>query len=814
MRAIWQDVRLAGRSLARRVGWTAAGVATLAIGIAGFTLVISLLDQALLRPLRFRDGNQLVTLYVTSGAEYSPMPYADYTQFQTVLDGTLDLAAFCRVFMTVRDGDAPENHQGEMVSGSFFSVLDIQPAVGRFIGPADNVAPGGPRVVVLSDYLWRRQFASDPEIVGSQVRLDDVAYTVIGVAPPGFRGAVWPSFQTAFWIPAMMAEDYFPGRDVLRGRSFPVFQTIGRRLNGTSLDALQARIDPLDDVLSRDRVTNLYYVDTGAPWRVRVLPGQYLRLWPEFRDEVAAFLRMLGFMAATVLGVACANVATLLLARSVEWRHELALRQALGAGRLALVRRLGAEVLLLLLAGGLGATVLVFWLSPLAPQLPLTVTYGLDLVPDLRMLGIGLVVALATGVAFALPAVWRALHDRLNLIAASRTSSPRPSSAMDALAIAQVALAMVLVMGCGLLVRSAWNTQQIDLGFYARHGASTRIQLPGGGDDDGVATAFVDSLLEDLRSEAVVTSASVSLRRPTSMPGRIEARLGNSRIAGPETSVPTEYNKVTAEYFQTFDIPLRAGRGFTRTEALAGAPVAVISETLATRHWSGSDAVGQTLRLDPEIESRRIIGVVGDAVGRDIRLVAGPTVYIPLAPRVPQGAYVNIRVQGEGVGASTLVREHVLALDPSLAIPVPATFAGIRQALTRESRTQAVLAASLAAVALALALVGLYGLMAYLVRRREREMGIRAALGAAPAAIVRLVMERGCRLTLMGIALGAVASVGTNRLLARLLYNVGFFDPFTLTIVPMLILVAAILACWGPARRAARIDPIDALRAE
>ena len=269
MRAIWQDVRLAGRSLARRAGWTTAGVVTLAIGIAGSTLVISLLDQALLRPLRFRDGDRLVTLYVTSGAEYSPMPYPDYTEFRAALDETLDLAAFCRVFMTVRGGGAPENHQGEMVSGSFFSVLGIQPALGRFIGPPDDVVPGGPQVVVLSDFLWRRQFTSDPDIVGRQVRLDDRTYEVIGVAPPGFRGAVWPSFQTAFWIPAMMADQYSGGRDALNGRALAVFQTVGRLTPGTRLEAVQARIDPLDDVLSRDRDTNPYYGDTGAPWRVQ-----------------------------------------------------------------------------------------------------------------------------------------------------------------------------------------------------------------------------------------------------------------------------------------------------------------------------------------------------------------------------------------------------------------------------------------------------------------------------------------------------------------------------------------------------------------
>ena len=268
------------------------------------------------------------------------------------------------------------------------------------------------------------------------------------------------------------------------------------------MQAVQARINPLDAVLSQDRETSPYYIDTGAPWRVRAFPGNYLRLWPEFRDELTAFLTVLGLMAAAMLAVACANVATLFLARSIEWRHELALRQALGAARLDLVRRLWAEVVLLLLAGGLGATALVVWLSPLAPMLPLSVPYGLDLVPDRRVLGIGLVVALVTGCAFAIPPVWRALRDPLSLTVVSRTVSVGRSIAMDALVIIQIALALILVMGCGLLVRSAWNTHQIDLGFHALYGTSTRITFPEArGDDTRATNTFVERLLAGLRSE-------------------------------------------------------------------------------------------------------------------------------------------------------------------------------------------------------------------------------------------------------------------------------------------------------------------------
>ena len=810
MRATWQDVRLAGRALARRPGWTAAGVVTLAIGIAGSTLVISLLDQALVRPLRFDDGEQLVTLYVTSGPEYSPMPYADYTDFRTELDDAVDLAAFCRVFMTVGGRVFPERHQGEMVSGDFFAVLGVRPALGRLIGPADNIVPGGHRVVVLSDFLWRSQFAGDPEIVGTQVRLNSALYDVIGVAPPGFRGAVWPTFRSAFWIPAMMADEYFSGRDVLRGRFFAVFQTIGRLAPGARLETVQARIDPLDEVLSPDRIGG-YYTDTGAPWRVRVLPGNYLRIWPEQRYGVATFLRILGLMAAALLGVACANMATLLLARSIEWRHELSIRRALGAARVDLVRRLGAEVVLLVAAGGLGAAALVVWLSALVPRLPLTVAYRLELVPDGRVFGIGLVVAVMTACVVAIPPVWRVLRDPLSCPTLSRAHSGGRATAMDALVVAQVGLALILVMGCGLLVRSAWQTQRIDSGFHALHGVTMRVEFPQSWEDEpDVASTSLDRVLDGLRAERLVTTASASTGRPPSVQSRVEVRVTNSVRVGPDTPVVARLNAVSADYFETFGIPVRAGRVFNRTDAVTAAAVAVISEDMAARHFPDRRALGQTMRVEDEAPLRRIVGVVASMVGRE---GPQPTVYVPY--RQPGGgAHLTIGLRDDGTVGPALLRRHVGRLDPTIALPAPTTFAELRRAEHRESRVHAGLAALLAAVALSLGLVGLYGLMGYLVHRREREMGIRTALGATPSAILKLVLGRGCRITLLGIALGLGASAGTNRLLAPLLYGVDPSDVLTLSIVPVLFITTGVIACWGPARRAARVNPTDALRAE
>ena len=809
-----RDLRLAGRALARKPGWTAAGVLTLAIGVAGSTLVAGLLDQAFVRPLRFAAGHELVTLYVTSGPEYSTMSYPDYAEFRIALEDSVDLAAFCRVFMTVAGGSFPERHEGEMVSGAFFSVLGVRPAHGRLIGPADNVVPGGPRVVVLSDFLWRSQFAADPGIVGRTVRLNDAVYDVVGVTPPGFRGAVWPSFESAFWIPAMMADEYFGGRDVVNGRLIPAFQTVGRLASSASLAAVQARIDPVDEVLARDR-EDAFYPESAAPWRVRALPGSYLRLWPGFRDEVAGFLGVLGLMAAAALAVACANLATLLLARSTEWRRELAIRRALGAARADLARRLGVEVALLVGAGALGAAALVVWSSALAPLLPLTVPYQLDLVPDRRLLGIGLALTAVTGFAFAMPAVWRALRDLPEAATLARGySAAGRSTAMSALVVAQVALSTVLVVGCGLLLRSAWNTQRIDQGFDAPHGASLRMSFPRAwGDDPDLAGAAMDRLLDGLRAESFVTAASASTRRPGSGPGRLEVRLADSTRVGPETPVEIQLNAITREYFETFGIPVRAGRVFDRADAAAGAPVAVVSQALAADHFPRRGAVGRTLLLQGEEQPRRIVGVVADTADLDVRRPPRPMVYVPYGS--PQdAAYATIRTRSAAADGPAVLRRRVGGIDPSIALSEAATFTDLRLAATREPRVHAGLAAATAGLALSLALVGLYGLMGYVVRQREREIGIRIALGATLAQIYGLVVGRGVRLTALGLLLGLAASAGAGRLLSRLLYEVGPGDPATLAVVPALFLAAAFLACRGPARYATRVDPTDVLRAE
>ena len=813
------DARLALRFLLKKPGWTAAAVLTVAIGIAGSTLAFSLVDRALWRPLGFDDGGELVTLYARSGGEYSTIAWSDYTAFRDVLhddgDGRADLAAFVRTFSTVGGGEFPELHEGELVSGNFFTVLRVQPFLGRTITPSDNVAPGAHPVIVLSHMLWRTRFASDPDVLGRNVLLDGRGYEVIGVAQPGVRGPVWPSFESAFWIPAMMAGDEFGSDEhrVFESAGLPVFQTVGRMRGGRPMEALQARIDPLDEVLARERVGSPYFTDTGQDWRVAVLPGNYLRLWPEYRERVARVLLMLGLMAVAGLLVGCANLATLLLARGVERRRELAIRRALGAGALDLARRVGVEVTLLVAAGAAVAMALVYALSPFVPLLPLGVPYELDLSPDRRVFAIGVAAAGLAAVLFAALPLAQLLRDRTGLAAAERAATTGSGGVrvMHGLVVLQVALSLVLLVSCGLLVGSALRTAAVDLGFDAERGMTARVTAPGLS-PDGRAALF-GALVDRLREEPFVQAASVSNGTVVEFVAARELHVHDSQVVAPASAVTAQYRPVSREYFRTLGIPFLAGRDFEAAEE-SGAAVAVVNRTLAERYWPGTDPVGRSLQLAADDAPRRIVGVVGDAARRNVRAAPYGMVYVPHAQDPSEWTWVNMRTRADPRPGLSALRDHLRTLDAGGAVSVPRTFRELRADATRDSRLQAGLASGLAAVAMLLALVGLHGLMGYVVSRREREIGIRAALGATPASIVRLMLRQAERLTGAGLLLGLAASFVATGGLASLLYETEPRDPLTLAGAAVVLGLAAMLAAFGPARHAARVDPVTVLRAE
>ena len=812
-----RDVKLALRFLAKRPGWTAAAVLTVGIGIAGATLAFGLVDRVLWRSLGFDDGSELVTLYARSAGEYSAISWPDYTVLRDALDdagdGPAELAAFVRAHMTVGGGEFPALHEGELVSDNYFSVLRVRPFLGRTIAASDNRAPGERRVVVLSHMLWRTRFGSDPDVVGRDVPLDGRSYEVIGVAPPRFRGPVWPSFESAFWIPAMMAADAFGDAPVLAGVAVPMFQTVGRVRGGQGREALQARIDPLDEALAPERAANPYFPDLDQPWRVAVLPGNYLRLWPQYRGPVVRVLLVLGLMAAAGLLIACCNLATLLLARGTERRRELAVRRALGASALDLARRVGVEVAVLAASGGILAAGLVHALSPLASLLPLGVPYELDFVLDWHVLGLGSTVAMTAAVLFSALPVAQVYRER-TLAASERaeTTGRRGMRSMNGLVVVQVALSLVLLASCGLLVRSALRTAAVDLGFRAEQGMTARVATPAGMAADA-RTALFGALVERLRREPIVEAASLSAGTVLSFAPPRQVWFRDSPAAAPETAATVRNRLVSRDYFDSLGIPILVGRDFHPAEERE-ATVAIVNRNLADRYWPGLNPVGRSLRLSGETEPRRIVGVVGDATRPTARAAPYPMVYTPHAQNPLGWTQANLRTRADPHAALPLLREHLRALDPTLAVSAPRTFAELRAEASRDARGQAGLATALAALAVMLALIGLYGLMDYFIGRRKRELGVRSALGATPATLVRLVLRRAERLTGAGLTLGIAASLPVTRGLAGLLYETDPWDPVTLAASAVVLGLAAMFTAFVPARRAGRVDPAAVLRAE
>ena len=634
------------------------------------------------------------------------------------------------------------------------------------------------------------------------------------MTPPGFRGPVWPSFKSAFWIPATMVGDFLGDTPVLSGVALPAFQTVGRLRGGLRARTLQARIDPLDEVLARERAGSPYFLDREQPWRVAVLPGNYLRMWPEYREPVARVLLVLGLLAGGGLLVACANLATLLLARGTERRRELAIRRALGASALDLARRVGVEVAVLVAAGGIVAIGLVYALSPLVPLLPLGVAYELDLVPDRRVLGLGGAAAALAAVLFSALPVTQVLRERATLAAGERTATTGSGEmrAMNGLVVVQVALSLVLLASCGLLLRSALRTAAVDLGFYAEQGMTAWVTVPAGVPAEA-RTELFGALVERLRDEPFVETASVSTGAIVQFVPPQQTYVYDSQAVAPEAAVTARYRYVSRGYFDTLRIPMLAGRDFDAAEEPEAA-VAIVNRTLAERYWPGVNPVGLSLRRSGENGPRRIIGVAGDAARVTVQSAPYAMVYVPHAQDPFGETTVNLRTRADPRGSLPVLREHLLALDPTLAVSAPRTFDELRADAYRDARAKAGLAAALAGLSAGLALIGVYGLMGYFVGRRRRELGVRSALGATPAMIVRLVLHRAERLTATGLILGIGVSLPATRGLAGLLYETDPWDPVTLAAAAVVLGLAAMFAAFAPARRASRVDAAEVLRAE
>ena len=782
------DIRVAWRFLRKAPVSTTIAVITLGVTVAICSLAAGILDETLWRPLAVDANRRLVTLYNhrPSAPQFQVLSYPDYADVRDRLHESLAVAAFVRVFQTLTGGESPARVQGEVVSGNYFQVLAARPFIGTLIGPDDEARA----VVVLAHDFWRRSLSADPNVIGKVVRLNRQDYTVVGVASPEFHA---PAYRSEFWIPVGVSHRVFGRSDLLERADLPLFQTVARLVDDVTIEQVDARVRAIETSASRDG------------WRLSSWPAAYLKFWPAYRVTVARFVGIFAALGACVLAIACANLAGLLLARAGERQRELSLRQALGATRAQLLRRLLAESAILTALGAIAGVCLAYEAAAFVSNIPVPVPAQIGLTPNVRLIAISIAVALVASLIFTTTFALKGLSaDIRSVLASSNAAVVARSGLQRLLVIVQVAVSCVCVSAAGLLVRSALAVDGVDVGFDAERVVMGQVGLGDQGYTAANGVDFYQRLQADLAEEPGVESVALEWN------AALGSIRGTARFATGSDAVQARYNVVSPNYFETLRIPLVAGRTFEWRDSVGGEPVALINETFAAR--LRGDAIGSLMTMSGEPTSRRIIGIIREVKYNGVTEPPQPFVYLPLAQAFRADAWIHVRTTRPDV--DVLLRDRLRHFDPNVALSDVHMLSEQLDRSRAAPRTSARVSAALAAIAVFLALVGVYGLLAASVDQRARELSIRAALGATPRDILASVAFSGLRLTAIGLGLGLLASMAASSLLSTLLYDVQPRDPLVFALVPVAILSVSTFAWLAPARRAASASPLDILRGE
>jgi putative ABC transport system permease protein len=798
METLVQDIRFGLRRLARKPGFTALAVLTLALGIGASTAIFSIVDAVVLRPLPIPRSGDVVTLWQSEGRELGErdtVSAPNYLDWKAQSQAFEAMAAYAGAAMTLTGQEEPELLRVGRVSGAFFRALGTAPSLGRTIQEADD-RPEADRVVVVSEGLWKRRFGADRALLGRQLALDGRAHTVVGVIPAGLD---WPQPHDA-WTPLVL------GPNVLAARGAQHLQVVARLRPGHSRREAQAEMTAIGTRLAEQ------YPDTNTGQGVVVVGLHELMVG----DVRQALLILLGAVGCVVL-IGCANVASLLLAQARSRAGELAIRAALGAGRSRVARQLLTESLLIaLLGGGLGLFAASYGLEALLALAPSDLPRMDEIGIDVRVLAFTLGASLLTGVVFGVGPALAASHTDLQpaLKEGGRTAPGAGRRFGSSLVIAEVALAVVLLAGAGLLMRSFWRLGRVDPGFDPGHVLTTTLFLPGHEYTSwDQRSAFYTRLVERLEALPGVESAGLTTTLPLSgWELEHEFRIEGRPEPPPGQQPGASYDSVSPEYFRALRIPLKAGRFFSRLDAADAPPVVIVSEGLAQRYWPDENPVGA--RVVVEEESREVVGVVGDVRHQGLDAAPRPEIYTPVAQRPWKFANVVVRSTADPESVAGLVRAAILAEDVSQASTPLRPLGRLVSASIAQPRFRTLLLGSFAGAALLLAAVGLYGVIAHTVGQRTREIGLRMALGARGNDIFRSVVGQGLGLATAGIGVGLAAAAVLTRLLSSLLFGIGSWDPATFAAVCLALLLVAVVACGVPARRATRIEPVEALRHE
>ena len=803
MSSFWKDIRFGLRTLAKSPGTTLAALLALALGIGANSAIFSVVNGVLLKPLPYPQPDQLVVVMAKNpeaGCPRFSVSVPDFEDWRRQSRSFQGLVALDSGRFNLTAGDRPEALQGARVSADFFRTLKMEPVLGRgFNAGEDRV--GGERVVVLSEGLWRRRFGADPGIVGRAVTLDGEARTVVGVAPPGVE---LPS-KSEIWLP--LAVDA-----AKESRGAHYLLVLGRLKPGISLKQAGTEMAAVAGRLERQ------YPDTNTGWGTLLIPLAELQV-----EKIRTALLILLVFVSFVLLIACADVANLLLARVAAREREIALRAALGADRVRLLRQMLTETLVLFLAGGVLGLLLAHWgIQALIALNPDGIPRSREVHLDGGVLLFTFAVSLGTGLLFGLvPALAGAgshLSESLKQGGRAVAGGVRGRLVRNALVLAQVALTLVLLVGAGLLIQSFARLQAVDPGFRPQGVLTVKLELPQAKyPEPQRQIVFYRGLLERVRALPGVEHAGFLFPLPLGGSNMILAFSVAGRPDPPPNAVPsTNVRTATPGAFRALGIPLRRGRMFDERDNESGMLVLLVNETMAAQVWPNEDPLGKRISFDdtkdPKARWYTVVGVVGDVRHQALAEEAGSEAYWPQFQDPISSATLVVRGTGDPGGLTGPIREAVRALDPDLPLDKVATLSDVVSASLAQSRFKAVLLALFAGLALVLALVGVYGVVSYSVTQRTHELGIRMALGARREQVLRLVLRQGMTQVLIGLALGLVGAWFASRFLAGQIYGLSATDPLTFVAVPLGLAAVALVANYLPARRATRVDPLVALR--
>jgi len=806
MQTLWQDLRYGARILLKKPGFTLIAVLTLALGIGANTAIFSVVYALLLRPLPYHEPERLVLLSDKgrAGVRMS-VSYPNYSDWRERAQSFEGMASVRSLLFNLTGIDKPAQLRGRMVNWNFFQLLGVQPQLGRLFA-ADDDRYGAARTALISHGMWQEKFGGDAGVVGRKLLLDDDPYEVIGVLPQGFEYFRADDVYVPVGLALGMKTGFYAGL-MDRGAVYGI-NALARLKPGVTLEQARSEMAGIAAQLERE-----YPLANGG----RIAQAEPLQ--DVMSENVRQSLWVLHTAVGFILLIACVNVANLLLVRAAERQKEIALRLALGAGRGRIVRQLLSESLLLALSGGAFGALLGSWmldgLLALAPaNIPQLSRISLSATALLFTLGISVLTSALFGL---LPALYASRADlQMSLREGGRSSAWKGRDATrKTLLVVEVSMALVLLVGAGLLARSMARALSVETGFVTDHLLTMRVDLPEKSYDGARRQVFHDECLARVSALPGIRSAAITYSLPID---GSQMNRGFSAIS--KTGAQhggTAYAPVSANYFDVMGIRLLRGRVFNSADTSESSRVAMINETLAQRIWPGEDPTGQRLKWGPlegDTPWLEVVGVVADVKLNGVERDTPMQAYVPFTQHPTGLQWLVVRTAGDPLEVAATVERSIHALDRDLPVVSIQSMERLLGRSLAQRRLTLVLLVSFAALALLLAAVGVYGVISYSVRQRAHELGIRMALGAQPIDMLRLILAQGLKLTLLGVVIGLGAALALTRWMETLLFQVRPIDPLTYTVIAVALTLVALLACYIPARRATKVDPMVALRAE